>query len=1046
VVLVGLFVAAGALPAAAQATASIEGHVEDTSGGVLPGATVTVTNVENQSSRALVTDAKGYYRALSLPVATYQVRAEMLGFRPATRRGIHLVVGQEAVIDLKLEVGGLTDEVTITEGTSIVNTTTSSVAGLVSEREVKELPLNGRSFDNLITLNPGTVNMTHLKGGGGVSGLGNLFSVGGQRPLDNLFTLNGIEYTGAASFGAAPGGVSGQVLGIDGVREINVVKDAYSAEFGKRVGGQIRVVTMSGTNDVHGSVFLFHRNDALDAKNYFDQGEIPPFERYNTGASLGGPIIKNRLFGFINFERFNQTLGLSALAIVPSTAARQGFAPDPARPGQLRNVGVAPGIAQFFTLWPEANGRDFGDGSAEYFSNPEQQITETFITGRFDLVASQRDNLSVVLTRDWGTSDTPTSNPLTGTFFENDYRVLSLEHSHVFSPNLISNLTVGYSSARFYFDQRPTIDFPEQLSFVPGRPVGQITIGGGTGAAAATFVRGGGGSTTDASVQRSILTLSERLQWSRGRHLFTLGGLLQNVHSDQDSTFPKYGQVAFQSLEAFLQGRATSFIAVPSPTKLFFRTLQGAWYVQDEIKLSRKLNVNIGLRHEFTNGWSEKNGKVANFVAGPDGVLLTAPRITTQLFEKNNARFLFGPRAALAWDPWGQGKTTVHVAGGLYYNLLDDLGFCCNANAPFNTQISLSNVAFPLRVDPSSTLPARIGPSGIETDLKTPRVLRYNLRVEHALLDTLAVSVAYQGSRGYDQTLSADLNTAVPVTRTDGSLFYAAGAPRRNPTLANSRHWIDEGRSWYDALTLEFNRRGRDGLQVRANYTFSKSLDMGSQLISNHALNSPQQVLNPESPANDKGRSSFDVPHRLSLYGTWELPFGEGKTWGTSASGLGKQIISGWQLNFIVNAQSGYPFTPVLGFNRSRNGDSRTPDRPSLRPGASLDNAILGDPGRWFDPSVFALPEAGTYGNVGRNVLRGPGIFTVDLSLFKSITVGPTRLQLRVEAFNVLDRANYGLPATVTLQQNGQASGSAGRITATSTSSRQVQLGAKVIW
>lgn len=1035
-----------AASAAAQSTAVVEGHVRDASGGVLPGCTVTVTNVENQSIRALVTDGEGYYRALSLPVAEYEVRSEMSGFRPAARK-VRLVVGQNAVVDFILEVGALTEEVIVTAEAGLVNTTTASVAGLVGEEEVKDLPLNGRSIDNLITLNPGTVNLTPLTGGTGTSRLGNFFSVGGQRPLDNLFLMNGVEYAGAATLGAAPGGVSGQLLGIDGVREINVVKGAYSAEFGKRSGGQVRMVTMSGSNDLHGSVFLFNRNDKLEARNYFGRGEIPKFSRYNGGFAVGGPLLRNKLFGFVNFERLQQTMAASGIAIVPSLDARRGFLPDPARPGQLRFVGVAPGVAPYFALWPEPNGRDLGDGSAEYFSSPTQTIKEDFVTARVDLVATGRDTVAAIFTRDWGTNTSPSVNPYSGSLFSNDYRVFSLEWSGVFSSALTNNLTFGYTSAKLYSDSSPFIDLPDSLSFIPGRPLGSVGIGGGTSASASVFSGGGGGGTSDATVDRRVLSVSNRTQWSHGRHLFTFGAQLQRIQNDQNSGSGKYGQITFTSIETFLLGRFSNFQALPEPVELLFRTLQGAWYVQDELKLGAGLTANIGLRHEFTNGWKEANGRTSNFVQGPDGVLLTQPRVSDQLFAVNNAKWLFGPRAAVAWDPTGSGKIAVHASAGLYYNLFDDLGFCCNTNAPFNQRISVSNGTFPIRVEPGVALPGgRIAPGGLEPDLQTPRVLRYELRVERMLLDTLAVAVGYSGSRGYEQTLSGDLNTVVPVIRADGSSFYPAGAPRRNPNLANSRHWLDGGRSWYDALLVEVSRRSTNGLQLRANYTLAKSVDYGSQLLSNHASNSPQQLLDTEHPERDKGPSSFDARHRLSVNGTWELPFGPNRRWASSATGFAGALATGWQLNAILNAQSGFPFTPLLGFNRSRDGNARNPDRPSLAPGASLDDAIIGSPEQWYDPTVFILPEAGTYGDVGRNSLRGPGMFTLDFSLFKTTEIGPTRLQLRLEVFNVTNRVNFGLPSVVALQQNGQPSGSAGLITSTSTSARQAQLGAKLMW
>src|SRR5712691_8966932 len=312
----------------AQVTAAVSGRVEDASGAAVPGAGVTVTNVETGAVRTASSAEAGNYRVLSLPVGRYEVKAELTGFKGARQTGISLAVGEEAVVNLKLEVGAVRDEVTVNEEAPVVNTTTASVSGVVGEREVKDLPLNGRSFDNLITLNPGAV-LYNFKAGASVgSGEGAYFTVAGRRPSDNVFLWHGIEYTGASNIGITPGGVSGQILGIDAVREFNVVSDAYSAEYGKRAGGQVSVVTQSGTNQLHGAAFEFLRNSALDARNFFDATTgAPPFKRNQFGGSLGGPIKKDKAFLFRNYEGYRHRLGLSNVAFVPDDNARRGSLP-----------------------------------------------------------------------------------------------------------------------------------------------------------------------------------------------------------------------------------------------------------------------------------------------------------------------------------------------------------------------------------------------------------------------------------------------------------------------------------------------------------------------------------------------------------------------------------------------------------------------------------------------------------------------------------------------------------------------------------------------
>jgi hypothetical protein len=325
--------------------AYITGTVKDASGAGLPEAVVTIKNLETGAERKLVTDDSGRYSAPSIPVGPYQVLADKVGFSSQVRTGIDLAVGQRSIVDITLPVGELKQILTIEEAPATVNVSTQQTSGLVNERQVKDLPLNGRSYDGLMALNPGVVNYTSERSGGigtSNSSLGNMFAVSGRRPQENLYLLNGIEYTGASEINVTPGGASGQLLGVDAVREFNV-SDTYGAEYGKRPGGQVSIVTASGTNQLHGSVYEFLRNSDLDARNFFDQGAIPQFQRNEFGAALGGPIVKDKVFLFGNYEGYRQHLGLSDVTLVPDTQARLGYLPDAS--GKLKNVGVAPGVA-----------------------------------------------------------------------------------------------------------------------------------------------------------------------------------------------------------------------------------------------------------------------------------------------------------------------------------------------------------------------------------------------------------------------------------------------------------------------------------------------------------------------------------------------------------------------------------------------------------------------------------------------------------------------------------------------------------------------------
>src|SRR5215468_375373 len=368
-------------------TATILGTVKDASGALVPGVSITIKHTESGLTRAVVSGERGGYNVPLLPVGAYEITTTMPGFKQAVRSGINLVVGQEAVVDLTLDVGAPAEQVTVTEEVALLNTTTSSTSGVITEQQVKELPLNGRSFDQLITLNVGVSNATSNTLD---SGAWNMFSVAGKRPETNRFIINGIDWIGANATGQfiTPEGASRQLLGVEAVREFNVLTDTYGAEYGKKAGGQINIVTTSGTNQLHGSAFEYLRNNVLDARNFFDQTiGTPPFKRNQFGGSLGGPLKKDKMFAFGTYEGYQERLSRSSASIVPGTNARLGQAwpgntlgPN----GSAVPVGSpVPGLQLAMlkyanAFWPAPSGPDRPDGSAISYNNPPQKIGESF--------------------------------------------------------------------------------------------------------------------------------------------------------------------------------------------------------------------------------------------------------------------------------------------------------------------------------------------------------------------------------------------------------------------------------------------------------------------------------------------------------------------------------------------------------------------------------------------------------------------------------------------------------------------------------------------
>lgn len=1065
----------------AQVAATISGRVEDPSGAAVSGAIVTVKSLETGVSRVVITDHAGNFAALGLPVGPQEVRVEKSGFRPAVRLGVNLTVGQEAVLDLRLEIGEFAQEVTVADEVPLVNTTTAPISGLVGRREVKDLPLNGRSFDNLITLNPGAVNYSAMKSPQTSTSNGNTFSVAGRRPMENLVLLNGIEYTGSSQLAVTPGGVSGDLLGIDAVREFNVLTGTYSAEYGKRAGAQVSVITQSGSNQLHGSVFEFLRNSALDARNFFDPGPAPPFKRNQFGGAAGGPLKRDRLFLFGNYEGFRQRLAVSNLSVVPSRQARQGLLPNAA--GIYTTVpNLNPGMLPYMSFWPEPNGPELlvnglPGGSALSFNNPKQSIREDFGNLRLDYTARDRDSFSAIYTIDDGDSLIPLADPLFGSAVRLRSQVTSVQETHVFSPRVLNTFSAGFSRAAFNYDSFPLASFAPSLSFVSGGGPGGIVIGGGattTGVAAITAA--GPNNAANVWNRRNLLTVSDGLQISRGIHQIGAGVWFQRIRDNENTASRRLGQASFTSLQTFLQGTLSSFQVVPNPTELGWRSLLGAWYFEDTIRLRPNLTLRAGIRHEFSTGWNEVFGRASNYLTDAQGILLTNPRVADSVYTENNAKWLLGPRIGLAWDPFGNGKTAVRAGFGTYYSQIDALSFLLNSLPPSNGSVSFANVTLAsiLPIVPnipqlpscgSTVLPpcTTYAPQGVQGNAKTPTLQEWNLALEQQLSRSMVLRLAYVGSFGTHGLLSVDPNSiaaqicsspagctaggtpgTVRSTVAQGAQYIPVGA-RPNPFLSGGFFWFTEGNSSYNALQMELVRRLSDGFQFRTNYTWSKNLDLNSGLTGAQANNQAQMVMDRNDVHRDWGPSSMNVTHQASVSASYELPVGRGKRWLGNAASLTERLTGGWQLNGIAALVSGFPFTPQIGSNRSGDGDTRNPDRPSLNP-LFTQPVVIGKPAQWYNAGAFILPAAGTYGNLGRGTYNGPGLASLDLSLLKSTALSEqVSVQFRAEFFNALNRSNLGTPNPIVFS-GGVVSPSAGLITITTTTSRQIQFGLRLVF
>ncbi len=1051
------------LAAEAQVSANLSGRVQDPSGAAVPSASVTAKDTDSGISRTTLTNQSGQYELFELPVGHYELHAKKDGFAEKVRTGIFLVVGQDATADLTLQVGQIQQQVSVTENIPVVNSSTQDISGLVGEQQIRDLPLNGRSYDLLLTLNPGIVNFTSQKTGGiGVSNstTGNNFAVSGNRPQQNLFLLNGVEFTGAAENNMQPGGPSQQLLGVEAVQEFNVLRDSYGAEYGKRPGAQVIIVTRSGTNQLHGSAYEFLRNNALDAPNYFDQGSAPPFQRNQFGASLGGPLKKDRTFLFGNYEGFRQHLHQTSVAFVPDLASR---------------AAAVPSVQPLLNLWPTppAGAPDF-NGIAEVFSSPLQTVREDFGTARFDQTFSPKDTFSAIYTIDDGDDFTATTaNPYSADILTLREQVLSLDETHVFSPALLNVARVGYSRAGYFFTGEPTPGTPATTvpGFISGRPVGAVVVGGSAASNPQAQVGlAGSNNGSNLPIARNLYTYEDRVTLSRGRNQWSFGGWFQNFQSNETINLSQYGQATFTSLQTFLTGTTSSFLYSPAPTEMNWRSFFGAVHAQDVIRLNPSLTVSLGFRGEFSTGWNEAHGRAANYTF-TGRTISSQPHIGDNAFTTNNAKFLAQPRIGIAWSPRPD-KTVVHAGFGIYNELQDALGYRMDQNAPFNPTYSIASLPVSsLPISPSGPTPAKalLVPGGVQPDVKMPTLISYSLRVEQEISPNTSLTVGYVGSHGYHELIGVDANQPVPTICPSsscpaaypanfpaplagsavpaGSFYIPVGTPKANPTLANTWTWFSWGNSNYNSLQVDVNHRFSHDLALRGVYTWSKALDNGDSLNQTTAGNAPGLVSNPYDLHADWGPATYDVRNIGVVNAVYLLPFGRGKAFANGFGGLANASVSGWSVNSILTLQSGFPYTPQLSYNPSNNGDTRNPVRPFANPDFH-GSATIGNPSQWYNPNAFLPPPAnsGFYGNLGRDILIGPGLATWDFSTVKDTAIRERlTLQFRAELFNLLNRANFNTPNLIVFTPSG-VSGTAGAITSTATTSRQVQFALKLLW
>lgn len=1034
----GMMVATSGLQAQVTSGA-ISGIAKDETGAVMPGVSVTATQVETGLLRTVVSDDQGRYKIPELPVGEYTVQAELSGFQTTVRSGIKLTIGREAVVDLALKVGEISDKLVVTGDAPLVETTQATLASLVDDKKIRDLPLNGRDIAQLAFLNEGVIQARNTGGNTQSGNQGVKVSIAGTRQHQTAFLVDGTDIRG--NWSTTPAGASGLMLGVETIREFKVVTGAFSSEYGRFSGGVITAVTKSGTNEIHGSAFEFLRNSAMDARNFFDRiPNPPPFKRNQFGANLGGPIIKNRSFFFGSYEAFRERLTTTSTARVPTALARQGILPTGG------NVTVNPRVTPYLAMYPLPNGQDRGDGTADYIFGINRPVNEDYFAIKVDHQISDNDSLFVRYTYDNSDSAASAIGP-TGTGREYLTQYLTISEKKIFSPSLINDF-------RFGFTRNKNLELTvEQFAVSPSLFFGtNVPYMGTISAAPLTGIGSGAGR----QVWPNLFQYLDDVSYTRGAHSLKMGVAVSRFQTNEASETRAYGAYTFLSFRDFLLGNARTFDGFNTPRHIAgLRQSLFGFFLQDDYRFRPNLTVNLGIRYEFITSPTEVAGRLANV----DSLTQTTARVGNPFF-KNPSLKNFAPRVGFAWDPKGNGKTSVRGGFGVFFDqvlpYVYDLAGA--GNPPWRSRITIQPPDVPTFPNPYER-----GLSGFNNALlvilppNQPYIMQYSLNLQQEILPQTVLLLGYQGSRGVHLPRYTDGNQALGQLQPDGRKFFlpvcATGqtvgcATRRNTAFGQMRTDVFDASSFYNSLRVSLNRRFNQGMQFQVSYNFSKAVDDSSNagIWDGAGQTVGAFSLDPDNAQRDRGLSSWDIRHYFVANFTYDIPFGKNMT------GFARQLLGDWEINGIVTASSGAALNLIQGsFDQARSQQFEVSQRPDLRAGAN-NNPVLRDgrdPNKYFDPNAFAVAPLGYFGNLARNTLIGPGVATFDFVVKKTFAIDEARrIQFRSEFFNLFNRANFGTPGQSVFSAppnaanpNGVVLSTAGQITSTSTTSRQIQFG-----
>ena len=1115
-----------AFPQAAD-NAALSGRITDPDGLPIVSVRVEAINTGTNTVYSGETNETGLYYLPVIPPGSYRLILEKEGFQRIVQTGVELHVADSLAMNFILPIGSMTQSITVMgDVVPMVNTTNSALGAVINEQKVEDLPLNGRNYVDLTLLEPGVMKDGAVASG---QGLGTVFSSNGNTPWSNYFTLDGASLMNALAAGTASAAQT--TLGVDGLQEFKMVS-MPSADYGMVMGAQVVMVSKAGTNRFHGDAFDYLRNSIFDARNFFDYGyliggpRLPHLVRNDFGAAFGGPIRNDKTFFYGAYEGIRLQTGISTVDTVPGANCHgpanavvwngQGTQPagsigpcaqlgaNPAGAG-TNSVTIWPATAGLLSLFPAPN-----LPNNQYFVPSTDPTTANWLQMRVDQNFSASDAMFARYTFD-KESYVLSAVSLAGQAFPDMFKTqdsslnyfLTVAENHIFSPTLLNSARLSGSRTTLqYVNVFPNgAPIGPNLSFAQGFPTGFLQVSG--------LAAMGTSNSTPKADNMTVYTLSDDLFYTKGRHAFKFGTLMNRFYQGANTNASAQGKLAFSSLATFLRGLPSSYsqLALPNGQVLnpsqtmsniqrYYAYNTFGFYAQDDWRALSRLTLNLGLRYEFATDINELNGNgyaVRNIAT--DTAAVPGPIIANATYHN------ISPRVGFAYDVTGKGKTSIRGGFGIYYdigNLGSEIREQAQGTPPLEAQNTVTSPKTPLTLP--FTFPAgSIGKSLqiLQYNGQAPHALEYSLTVEQQLPFGVGLSVSYVGLRGIHLWTRGEGNPVIPTSFLNGNQatpFYAANITscsnvvpscRVNPNFTTVTYDSTLGNSFYHALQVNVAKRLTHGIEFQAAYTWSKSLDDTEDMGQIESSPGCATGTDPWDRKVSYGPSCFDATNNLRINVMYHFPTFHGNR-------LVAKVANGWWVGNIVSLQSGYPFTPLLSANRSRNGIGVGPysDYANVNTAASIAATFpstctsmpgqppaganpcqytpipfnsktvnTGKPNQWFNPAMFSLGPVGELGNASRDMLRGPGLANWDFSLVKDTKIGLLgengSLQFRAEFFNILNRANFNIPTNATVFSGSTADtgaysevpmSTAGQITATSTSSRQIQFALKLLF